>query len=387
MLLLYTVATVFTITQIGSGITGAMVPLYMLSLGVSLTTIGLLYSILNLLSGLVRTPIGIVSDTTGPRLFIFAGLLASIAGITCMALAWDWKLAAAAMVLTGVASGIFFPMMKRTAADETDVRERIKAFTTIGLIFSLTGIMGPAIAGLIVEAYGLRYVFFVALAISLLGTLIYHRMMPFTFSGKGMQRIELDEIFRSAQSLGGNAILLGVTNFLRTMTWGISSALVPVYLQETFNLTYGELGFYMSISSATALVGAPIASRFTTSRRRTQFIMYAQPALLPLYIFLILVERPEAAVITLSIINFLGSMTGPMIDTLISDVAPPGKIGTAFGVIDTFMRVGISVGNIVGGYTAEHFGLDIVFILSGLVASSTALPMLIFRRTQNIQEI
>ncbi len=386
MLILYTVATVFTITQIGSGITGAIVPLYLLSLGVSLTTIGLLYSILNLLSGLIRTPVGIVSDTTGPRRFIFAGLLTSIAGITCMALAWDWKLAAASMVLTGLASGIFFPMMKRTAADETGVRERIKAFTTIGLIFSLTGIVGPAIAGLIVEAYNLRYVFYVALAISLLGTLIYHRMMPFTLPEKRMQRIELNEILGSALSLERGAVLLGVTNFLRTMTWGISMALVPIFLQEKFNLTYGELGFYMSVSTATALIGAPIASRFTSSRRRTQFIMYAQPTLLPLYVFLTLVGRPEAAVITLSIINFLGSMTGPMIDTLISDVAPPGKIGTAYGVIDTFMRVGISVGNIVGGYTAEHFGLDIVFILSGLVASSTALPMLILRRTQTIWE-
>ncbi len=380
MLFLYLAATVFTATQIGSGFTGAILPLYLLSIGVSLTTMGLLYSVLNLLSGLIRTPVGIISDTTGSRLFIFSGLFASIVAIACMALAWDWRLAAVGMVLTGLASGIFFPMMKRTAADETDIRDRVKAFMAIGLMFSVTGIVGPAIAGLIVEAYGLRSVFFVALTISLLGFLVCYRM-PFASLGKRIERIDVGEIFRSARGLGRNAALLGVTNLLRTMTSGVSSALIPIYLQGRFNLTYGELGFYISLSGASALIGAPLASRFTTLGRRSRFIMLTQPILLPLYLCFVLVGSIQAAVISLMIINLLGGMTGPLIDTLISDIAPPDKIGSAYGVVDTFMRVGISVGNVIGGYAAEYLGFQAVFIISGLIALATSIPMLLFRRS------
>ncbi len=379
ILLLYLVAMIFTITQVGSGITSAILPLYLLSLGISLTMVGLLYSTLNLLSGLIRTPVGAMSDITGPRLFILSGLLGSILALASMALAWDWKLAAIAMILTGIASGVFFPMMKRIAAEETDVRDRVKTFTVISLIFSITGIVGPAIAGAIVEAYGLRSVFFIALVISLSGPLICYRM-PFTPPTKTRERIGMNDIFKSARSLGRNAILLGTANFLRTMTWGVSSALVPVYLQETFNLTYGELGFYISLSGLSAFIGAPLASRFTTFHRRSRLVMLAQPILLPLYLCLVLVGRVEMAVISLLTINLLGSLIGPIMDTMISDIAPPEKIGSAYGFVDTFLRVGISVGNIIGGYTAEHLGFQAVFIISGLIASCTSIPMLMLRR-------
>lgn len=380
MLLLYLVATVFGVTQFDSGLSTAVLPLYLLSLGVSLTTMGLLYSTYSLLSGLIRTPIGMMSDTIGPRLFIFTGLFASIVAMACMALAWDWKLATAAMVLAGIGSGIFYTVMKRIAAEGTAVHDRVKAFLVIGLMFSLTGIVGPVIAGEIVEAYSLRSAFFVTLALSLLGPLLCFKL-SFAPSEKRMERIGMSEILRSARNLGRNANLLGVMNFLKNMTFGITSALVPIYLRETFNLSYGELGLYMSLSGVSAFIGAPIASRFTTFNRRSRFIMYAQPILLPLYLCFALVKRVDVAVLSLLIINFIGSMTGPLTDTLTSDLAPPGKIGTAYGVVDTFMRVGISIGNIIGGYTAENFGFQAVFIISGLVALSASIPMFLLRRS------
>ena len=379
MLLLYLVAAVFGITQFDSGLSTAVLPLYLLSLGVSLTTMGLLYSIYSLLSGLIRTPIGIMSDTVGPRPFIFAGLFASIVAITCMALAWDWKLAAVAMVLAGIASGIFYTAMKRIAAEGTAVRDRVKVFLAIGLMFSLIGIVGPVIAGEIVEAYSLRSAFLVALALSLLGPMFCFRIR-FAPSEKRTERIGIDEIFKSARSLGRNGTLLGIMNFFKTMTFGITSALLPVYLRDTFNLSYGELGAYISLSTTSSLIGAPIASRFTTFNSQSRFIMYVQPLLLPLYLCFVLVKRVDVAILSLLVINFIGSMTGPMTDTLTSEIAPPGKIGTAYGVVDTFMRVGISVGNFIGGYTAETFGFQAVFIISGLAALFSSIPMILLRR-------
>lgn len=379
MLLLYLMTTVFTITQIGSGLTGVILPLYLLGLGVSLSMMGILYSILNLLSGLVRTPVGIVSDIIGPRTFIFTGFFVSIGALLCMFGAWDWKLVTVAMVLAGLASGIFFPMMKRIAADETDTMDLVKAFTVISLIFSSIGIVGPAISGVMVEAYGLRSAFFVALILSLLGPLICYRM-EFTPPRQDMGEVKVGEILTSIRSLGRKAALLGASNFLRTMTWGISSAFIPVYLQQTFRLTYGELGFYVSLSGVSAFIGAPIASRFATFNGRSRFIMLTQPILLLLYVCLTLAGRVETAFATLLAINLLGSMIGPMMDTLIGDIAPPDKIGAAYGVVDTFLRVGIAVGNIIGGYAAEHLGFQAVFIISGLAASSTSIPMLLLRR-------
>jgi len=379
MLLLYMMAAVFTITQIGSGLTGAILPLHLLGLGISLSMVGLLYSILNLLSGLVRTPVGIVSDITGPRTFVLTGFLVSIGALLCMFMAWDWKLATIAMILAGLASGIFFPMMKRIAADEADAIDRVKAFTVISLIFSSIGIIGPAISGITVEAYGLRSAFFIALILGLLGPLICYRMV-FTPPPQDAGRVKVGDILTSTRSLGRKAVLLGISNFFRTMTWGVSSAFIPVYLQETFRLTYSELGFYVSLSGISAFVGAPIASRFATFNMRSKFTMLAQPILLPLYIFLTLAGRVEMAFVALLAINLLGSMTGPMIDTLIGDIAPPDKIGSAYGFVDTFMRVGIAVGNIIGGYAAEHLGFQAVFIISGLAASSTSVPMFLLRR-------
>jgi len=379
MLLLYLVAVIFTGTQIGSGITVAILPLYLLSLGVSLTTMGFLYSILNLLSGLIRTPVGIVSDTTGPRPFILSGLFISIAALTSMTLASGWKLATLAMILTGIGSGVYFPMLKKIAADETEARDRVKSFMVISLIFSTTGIVGPTIAGLIVEAYGLRSVFLVALSLSILGPLACSRIR-LTSPGDGDESIGLAEMIVSVRSLGRNAALLGTTNFLRTMTWGVSSAFIPVYLQQRFELTYSGLGFYMSLSAISALIGPPLASRFPTFQRRSRFVMLAQPLLLPLNLGLALIGRLDIAVASLLLINLVGSMIGPMMDTLISDIAPPGKLGSAYGVIDTFLRIGISAGNIIGGYVADNLGFQALFIISGLIAASTSLPLFLLRR-------
>ena len=379
MILLYLTAMVFTLSQIGSGVTGALVPLYLLSLGVSLSTVGFLYSVLHLLSGLLRTPIGIISDATGPRIFVFVGVFISTAAIGCMAFAWDWQLVAVAMVLAGVASGCFFPMMKRIIAYGTDVQSRVKAFMAVGLMFSLTGIVGTFVGGLISEAYGLRSVFFVALFLSLLAPLMFSRM-HFPSVERGEFNFGVLTIFKSARSLGRNAALLSVANFLRTMTWGISSAFIPVYLQEAFSLTYGELGFYMSLSGVSGLLSAPLTGRFVSFDMRSRFIMFVQPLILPLYLGLVLSGRIETAMVPLLIINFLGSMVGPMVDTLIGDIAPPGKVGSAYGVIDTFLRVGVSAGSILGGLIIGSFGFHGVFIASGLAAASTSIPILLLRR-------
>jgi len=379
LVLLYSTVMVFTFSQIGSGLTSAIVPLYLLSLGVSLSTIGFLFSVLHLLSGLLRTPIGIISDATGPRIFLFLGLFVSTAAAGCMAFAWDWQLVALAMVLTGVSSGCFFPMMKRIIAYETDVQSRVKAFMTVGLMFSLTGIVGTALGGLISEAYGLRSVFLVALALSLLTPILFSRM-HFASAERGEHKFGVSTIFRSAMDLGRNALLLSVANFLRTMTLGIYSAFTAVYLQETFSLTYGELGFYMSLSTVSGLLSAPLTGRFVSFDMRSRFIMFVQPLMLPLYLGLILSGRIDLAMVPLLIINFFGSMVGPMMDTLIGDIAPPGKVGSAYGVIDTFLRVGISAGSILGGLIIGSFGFHGVFLASGLTAAATSIPILLLRR-------
>jgi predicted MFS family arabinose efflux permease len=165
------------------------------------------------------------------------------------------------------------------------------------------------------------------------------------------------------------------------MTWGISNAFIPIYLQETFSLTYGELGFYMSLSTVSGLLSAPLTGRFVSFDMRSRFIMFVQPIILPLYLGLVYGGTIEMVIIPLLLINFLGSMVGPMVDTLIGDIAPPGQVGSAYGVIDTFLRVGISAGSVLGGLIIGSLGFHGVFLASGLTAASTSIPILLLRRS------
>jgi len=152
-----------------------------------------------------------------------------------------------------------------------------------------------------------------------------------------------------------NAMVISAGNLVATMLMLPSGLLIDRVGKKTLLLLGAGLsptliGIFFTAPSIvmmfTQVPACTLAERFGKKRWILSCI-----SLIPfLYLSWIFIENWVVMLITYSLLNGLWSMTWPATLTLLSESVPDGILGAAFGVRMTGVRMGFTVGPLIGSY-------------------------------------
>jgi MFS family permease len=307
-----------------------VVALDALSMGASPFTVGVLVSLYALLPMLLSVAAGRLVDRIGARRPMLAGSVVIGVGATLpVAFPGLPALFASAMLL-----GVGFMAFQLAAQNATGMlgapATRARNFGLLALGYSVSGFLGPLLAGFAIDHFGFRAAF---------GVLALIPLVPLAVLGSG--RLVLPGPHRRGSGVrdGGVLALLAhrtlrrvfAINALLSLGWDLHTIFVPIYGAK-IGLSASQIGGVLSSFAAATFV-----VRFftpTISRRwREHQVLAAALLIAALVFFAFPFLQSVPALFALSFTLGLGLGSGqPMVLSLLHAHAPAGRIGEAAGV-------------------------------------------------------
>lgn len=152
------------------------------------------------LASTVLLPVlGKLADLVGARLVFLASLTLFLAASLFCGLAQDITQLALARVAQGIGSAGLHLMPQTIVGEVTTPRERPKVMSWIGVAFPIAILVGPLAGGLITDAWGWRWVFWINIPVGLIALALAVIAVPH-IEGRSGRRFDI-----------GGAVTLGIT--------------------------------------------------------------------------------------------------------------------------------------------------------------------------------
>lgn len=366
------------IANISSRMLQPFMPLYLESLGASLQNVGLYFTLSVLTQVIFRILGGWISDNAGrlPTMAIGSifGLLSTLAIV--LAPTWEWAVITA--LLSGIGTSLVGPSYEAFIAEEAPQGAVGSAFGLMESLFLICQIIGPLLAGFLVQNAGYKVMLIGAFVIMFCATIVrlaLARGKSFTY-----QQLKISTLSRDMRATvvfllaGGLITWMFLTDGLLDASSEAVMPFLPKYATEVGGVSevvYGGLFAFMSvIAMLTHWIGGNFADRYGNH------ISIAIGAGAGMLAFSLLAIFPTlmSFIIAFGLIGLSSAFTQPAFASLLSEIAPPQSLGVMYGVFRTAMGFMAIPAPTIGGKLYETWGPKATFAL-GIVLSLLAIPL------------
>jgi MFS family permease len=129
-------------------------PIYTTGLGANSVQLGALASIGTAASTLVSIPVGWLVDRYGIKKFFLLAILLSAGGVLLYALAHDWRVLIAAVILVSIATRLTSTGCRVICIDSVGNRARVTAQNLCVTLASITSMLSPIVGAYLITAFG-----------------------------------------------------------------------------------------------------------------------------------------------------------------------------------------------------------------------------------------
>ena len=377
------VLSAFTFTSvIGVRVTTALAALYA---GLSPALIGPMIALFALMPMLFGVRLGRLIDRIGVRKPLTAGaLLASLGAAACAA--WPHPLMLAAMAVLIGLSHLAFSLGTQHAAGELGGPSRRAAnFNLLTMAFSFSGLMGPPLAGFVIDHFGHRAAFATMSALAM-AVMIGCRLFPFE------KHLPVTAASGTAPLSGpspaghrgwrGSLDLLGDMRFRQLLfallvvsaAWEAFQFLIPLHAHD-IGLSASSVGLAIASFSAGSLSIRLLMSRLMPLLTSTQWLLLGLGlcvtgyALLPFSSML-------PVLMAMSFLLGIGPGIGlPLTMAALHAASPAGRVGESAGLritLQSFQQIMLPV---IVGVLAALLGVKPLFWLYAVVALAVVLSI------------
>lgn len=364
-----TALALLVVVSIGahSAFAGSRITLSLATLqqGLPPLAVGLLISLYAVVPMLLSLACGRLIDRVGAAWPLYFSLLGLAAAVTLPNL---WP-AQPSLFLAAVAAGVSFMVTHLSVQQAVGMlaapEERTRYFSWLALGFSLSGFIGPTLAGSIMDWRGYS-VALNALAwlplITLLPLALVRRALPAAQALVGRQRDDSALDLLTDSQLRSTYIAIGVM----AMAWDLYTFAMPVYGQSV-GLSAALIGLIMgTFSLATFLVR--LALPWVSRRADPWRVIFGAMALAGIVYLIFPWVTWVPLLILLSVFLGLGlGSTQPMALTLIHQGAPMGREGEALGMRSTVVNASSALLPLVFGAVSTWIGISPLFMGLALV--------------------
>lgn len=307
-----------------------VVALDALSMGASPFTVGVLISLYSLLPVFLSVAAGRLVDRIGARRPMLAGSVAIGVGATLPAVLPGLPVLFASPILLGFGFMAFQIAAQNTTGGLGGPDLRARNFSLLALGYSVSGFLGPLLAGFTIDHFGFRAAF---------GTFALLTLIPLAVLRRGRLALPGPRQSTDAGPHGGVLALLRhktlrrvfAINALLSLGWDLHTIFVPIYGAKIGLSALGIGSVLSSFAAATFVVRffMPAISR----RWRERQVLAAALLLAGAVYFVFPFSESVATLLTLSFALGLGLGSGqPMVMSLLHAHAPAGRLGEAAGV-------------------------------------------------------
>jgi predicted MFS family arabinose efflux permease len=352
-------ATLNHAMRTGSNVT---VLLTALSLQASPVVVGTLVALTGVMPMLFAVTIGRLNDRLGPRLPMCVGSAISAASLLLPALWPGLPALYVATTLAGLGSAAFSVPAQNTAGHIGRPEDRTRNFTWISMAFSGGGILGPMIAGPVIDHFGHSAAFFLLAALTLPAAVAmaagWVKLPPprgASVSREGPRGKRLLDLMREPRM---RAIYL--LTALHVSAWEVFSFLVPVY-GVGIGLAATSIGLILATFSAATFLVRLVMPLFA---RRFPAMRMIRASLVLAGVLFILFPLTTSVPLLMALAFVLGTgmgVTQPLAMTVLHEAAPEGRTGEAVGLRTAVVNLSGTTTPVIYGALGSALGMTPVF--------------------------
>jgi DHA1 family tetracycline resistance protein-like MFS transporter len=388
---LISVIAVVSMAVMAMSILQPVLPLYLTSLGISPTVLGLMFSIGMVGMVFGETGGGWLADKAGIKLPMGMGTFACVPLILCFVLTDNTTAIFIIFLIWGVVrAGVFGP--GRGYIGSTVPFERKGTYLAIfAAATAVTRSIGSFIGGYIGDHLGYDWNFYVSAGISLLGgvlMLIFLNKVPRGQSALLPPPQPLKDIKAPEKPYRSRLFLAQcVIGVLCWTSIGVVGPFLPLMAVDVAGLDATHVGILFTIGalvSATMLV--PMGR--LSDRGNKRYMMVSGLLVAAAGLAGLALAKNFAGFIGATVVQSIGNaMFNPAAVSLLSDTVPRNWQNTAMGIYGGCEDMGIVIGSALGGFIWSAVGPHATFLLVGTTASVlAAITVLFFLRNKDMQK-
>lgn len=306
------------------------VSLNALALGANVATVGGLMALFAVLPMFLAIPAGRLADRVGVRAPMLAGSIGMAAGAMIATLLPGIPALFATALLTGV-SFMAFQVAAQYATGEMGASDaRARNFGLLALGYSTSSIVGPLVAGFMIDHAGFRPAFALMALWPLLPIAV---LATNRVRFPGPHPAHTPRAWTKALNLVAHGELrrVFIINAFISLAWELHTLFVPIY-GSSIGLSASSIGLILAafaIATFTVRLAMPVIAQRIAGDRLLTVALYVAAAVYLAFPF----SRGVSMLMSLSFCLGLGLGAGqPMVMSLLHSHAPPGRMGEAAGV-------------------------------------------------------
>ncbi|HEX4236282.1 MAG TPA: MFS transporter [Caldimonas sp.] len=349
-------------------------PLAALREGHAAWAVGVLLGLFATAPILLALPAGRLADRHGYHLPIRVAVGLTVSGgvaaiVATLLPAGQFMVLCVAAVLGGAGANVGLIAIQRSAGRmSTDPTELKQIFSWLGLAPALANVVGPVLAGTLIDLGGFRLAFAALAALPLLG-LVWARLVPVeagAAAGHAQQRQNSWNLLREP----GFARLL-LVNWLIASSWDIHSFLVPILGYER-GFSASAIGLILGVF-ATAVAVVRLAIPVIAHRLREAQVLVGSMLVCAAVFAVYPLARSSWVMGCCAVV--LGLALGavqPMVMTTLHQITPPARHGEAIALRSMAINLSSAVMPLVFGVAGAALGPAALFwMMSAAVASGS----------------
>lgn len=393
--IVFRIALVIGLAQLGFATVIPLLPLHLTErLGASVKLVGMVVAAFALVETILKTAWGSVADRVGRRPMIIAGLVVSSLAPLAMSMLRQAWLFVPLRLVDGAGSSALWPAASAIIADTTPPYRRATAMGMLNMFFLAGLAFGPALALYIVGFTGSYVSGFYLASIMLLAAAL---IAAITLRGLDETHLRppevveigyhgaapnppLEEVAEEARRYP-LLIVMFVVAFVQMFGAGLLAPILVIYAKRVVGLSEHMMGtLFLVLMLSVALASVP-AGRLADSWGKLRAVSWGMALGAAGMWILPLSPRLDVLALAATLLGISYALSTPAWHALVSELAPPGRIGTAMGASQTAQGFGLVLGPLLGGVLWDEVGNRAPFIgAAALLTAGTLLLMVALRR-------
>lgn len=366
------------VSDLGNSVQMMIMPLYIIDIGGSASTIGLL-SFLSLLPALIIYPFaGVIGDRMNRKTIMIVTDLISAGVILILGFITYWglmrmSLLLIAQVVISLLNGLFEPATRGMLPQLVDRKELTRSNSTVASMRSISILLGPVIGTLLYAYFGITMVFFIN-GISFLLSGVSEIMIQFVHvkrqKSEGINGI-INDLLEGIQFIMKNKVIRNMCYFFLVIYFVVQpifSVILPLFFKTSLQYTDTQYGYLQSIIIFGALIGSMVVGAVFGKEKQVtmSFTIGSSLLLLTMLVFSILLFPKILDVLgnntkiyfvllagTLGLFSLANIFISVPIQTYIQRETPDEYMSRVFSLVSMISRGGMPVGALVYGIALD----------------------------------
>ena len=297
---------------------------------------------------------------------LLAGVLALLTGL---GLVQYWHILALSLLL-GIGNALDMPARQAFVVEmvDEDKRDVLNAVSINSALFNVARIVGPAIGGLVVAAYG-EALAFAFNSLSYLAVILALLVMQLPPNPRLASRANPVERMKDGfRYMAGERDILGLVVMVAGFSFvgfGVLT-LVPVFAKDILQIGAGGFGSLLSWQGIGALTGALLLVFLGERIQKGRLLLGSRLLLGPALVGLAFSRTPGLSMVLMAVLGFSLITQLVLTNTLIQMIAPDDLRGRVLSAYTWALGGFYPLGSLLMGFLGDQIGAPTATVLSGI---------------------